>query len=490
MAKIDFVEEIDFVEDKPENKKIDLTPSGLINNISGAAASAIMAPYTAIKEGVNPIEATKKNWEKVQEAQKTNPHPYMDAVTDLAGYMLLPQANLFKGAGLLAKVGNSALTGGYQGALTGGLESLKNQGDLSGAGSGAGIGAGANVGIPLALKGAVKTLQLLPASGGVIAKAVGRIQPETLKRAVQPDSIALDLTKPEAQSLLMNTTERVQNSYQNLLNKQAKNVETAIENLNELDDGVDALTLMSDINDTFNQYGGKKINPARNMTGKLENDLYELISKGADKQGNLAPIDLQKAKEQIGKMVKWDDATAANYYNPILEQVYGKYNSRLSQLSPELAEANAAYSQLNDFMKNEGVRKILRQGDNIDVASSALKNYDNTVTKGNTNRNIQDLENLLVKAGEKPFLRDIDDVNAAMDLLNARATGDSWLANIATQTTRPVLKTIRKLNQLGIPQAIQKATDKAKSLQRILPPAAVMSTSPMLYGGVEYNDYR
>ena len=40
---------------------------------------------------------------------------------------------------------------------------------------------------------------------------------------------------------------------------------------------------------------------------------------------------------------------------------------------------------------------ILRPGDNIDTASSALRNYNSTVTKGNTNRNIQDLENLFVK---------------------------------------------------------------------------------------------
>jgi hypothetical protein len=405
--------------------------------------------------------------------------PYANAARDTA------LATISRGkAGFLPTVGREAAIGAVQGGTSEALNEMAKNGlspnTLKKFGQGAGIGG---------TVGAVA-----PAVSAVANKAFLNIFPglkeKTVQQLIKPNSQALDLNEETAQNLLMDTTENVRESYQDLLNKKAADVENAINNLKTQANGVDALTLMSDINDTFNQYGGKKINPARNMTGKLESDLYELIAKGADERGDLAPIDLQKAKEQIGKMVKWDDATAANYYNPILEQVYGKYNTRLSQLSPELAEANAAYSQLNDFMKNEGVRKILRNGDNIDAASSTLRNYNNTVTKGNTNRNIQDLENLLVSNGYEPFLNKIDDVNAANELLKTPQTG--WnimdiMQKVKDTAERPVLLGARKINQLG--EKIKPLTDNVK-LQRLLPPAAVMSTSPMLYGGVEYNDYR
>jgi hypothetical protein len=107
--------------------------------------------------------------------------------------------------------------------------------------------------------------------------------------------------------------------------------------------------------------------------------------------------------------------------------------------------------QLAKFENNEGVRRILnppKKGD-IDSASTALRNYNSTVTKGNTNRNIQDLEKLFVENGKQPFLNDIDHVNAAMDLLNIRGTGDSWLANVITQSTRPALKAVRGYNRFA-----------------------------------------
>ena len=117
---------------------------------------------------------------------------------------------------------------------------------------------------------------------------------------------------------------------------------------------------------------------------------------------------------------------------------------------------------------------IAIDGNKIDSASSALRNYNSTVTKGNTNRNIQDLENLFVKEGAQPFLNDIDDVNAAMDLLNARSTGDSWLANLTTQLSRPALKGVRYLNQKGIPETMVNFSNKVSpEIRRLLTPALV-----------------
>jgi hypothetical protein len=444
---------------------------------------------------------------------------------------------------------------------------------------------GGSVGGSLPVVGTVakEAIKLLPKTGGILAKTIGRVKPESLTRAVQPDSKALDLTEPQAQNLLMDTTERVRDTYKKMLSEAGQNVGDVANSLKNVGDRVNVNDLKGDITRTFNKYQGDSVNPARNMTGSLETDLLTLIDNaGAQKKINtppiktqnaellaekellkeynsfkkalikkygsidelkrltqkdikqnalygerfdslddyrellayeqllqnakfvnnkipssvngefigsgnigaipeqvatenvpftISPIDLQKIKEQVGHMINWSDEAAKNYQNPILEQIYGKFNNRLSNLAPELAEANKEYAKLAKFKKNEGLNRILKATDNIDSASTALKNYNSTVTKGNTNRNIQDLEEVFVKAGEKPFLKDIDDVNAAMDLLNARSTGDSWLANLATQATRPALKIARRFNQLGIPQFFNNA---GQITQQTIPPLSAI----------------
>lgn len=45
------------------------------------------------------------------------------------------------------------------------------------------------------------------------------IEAKTIQRAVNPNSIALDLNNDTAQNLLMNTTEDVRNAYNTILNE-------------------------------------------------------------------------------------------------------------------------------------------------------------------------------------------------------------------------------------------------------------------------------
>jgi hypothetical protein len=640
----------DVVFDEPK-KGIDISPSGLVKQ----AAAGIAAPIRALTRGETIPEAYKRG----REAQEQSALNKLSPVVDIGTYLYLPQANLLKG-GKLTTVGNNLLTGGYQGGVIGGIESLKKEGDLSGVGSGSAIGASVTAGLPLGLQAVEKTTKLLPMAGGMFAKALGRIQPETLERAVQPDSIALDLTRPQAQNLLMDTTERVRDTYKRLLAGAGQNVRNVANNLKNIENRINVEDLKGDIKGIFDKYQGDVVNPARNMTGELEQGLNRLVESGTqrpnlipqaenkplnfskekqeeafrilseatgkpinwlksqlnadtfangvgarkefienlvnntddrlanlgndyfknmkyynvsnlddinagteiaerafddianrrfnvnnlepietafnkadneynnlinniisnandkniyntafakienivkdlpvdaqasylekfyndvaniDKMSNsVSPTDLQKIKEQIGHMVNWSDETAKNYQNPILEQLYGKFNDRLSNLSPELAEVNKEYAKLARFKKNEGLNRILRPTDSIDSASSALKNYNSTVTKGNTNRNIQDLENEFINAGEAPFLKDIDDVNAAMDLLNARSTGDSWLANLATQLTRPALKFARGVNRSGLPEIYERL--KLRSPRYLTP---LLYGTPTLYGRV------
>lgn len=590
------------------------------------------------------------------------------------GQKLVPTANIgtaiYTGGlggtakGLLPSIGRGMLQGGIQGGVEGLTSGLADEGlsidalnrGLSGLGAGTTVG-GALETIPYIGKPLSKAMKLIPQTATLTAKTVGRIKPETLQRAVNPESIALDLTEPQATNLLMNTTERVRNAYNDILAKRGQEVGEAVKNLRNSDiKPIKTEDLRKDIISTFDQYQGGKINPARNMTGDLENKLLDLIESGniapdelvnlskeadilgefipkkkkeaykilaratgksekwlktqlgskSSKKGvgkrqqtieemlentsdrltdlpaseydyykpigdasdtdlarrayddimnnrfyqqanpqdvmfneiengykdilnnfiknqnedmayvqlenltrNLSddmkfdfieqlandidslnnsntvnPIDLQKIKEQVGKMAKWGDETSREYSEPIARQIYGKFQNRLSNLSPELAQANKRFSDVVNFKKNEGLKSILRAGDTLDTASRTLRNYNSTITKGNTARNIQDLENLLVGEGYEPFLNQIDDINAAMDLLNIEKTGDSWLANYTKQATKPLLKLYRGLNRLE--PTLQPLR---QNVSRLVTPTAVGLTIP-LQGGIVYNEDR
>lgn len=408
-------------------------------------------------------------------------------IGETAPYLALPEANLLKGTGFGAKLGNSILTNTYQGGLIGGLESLKNEGNMSGTGFGAGLGATIGTAFPIIGAGISK---LLPRIGSSLAG----VSTDTINQAIKPNSKALDLKPDQAQALLYDTTQNVRNAYNNLLNKRGQAVNDAVENLRSNQYRIPVQDLKNDITQTFDQYGGDLINPARNMTRNLENDLQDLIASGGKEtpiqglkgatditESTISPIDLEKAKQQIGNMINWQDETARNYRNPILEQIYGKYNSKLSNLSPELAAANESFANLRNFKNNEGLRRVLRAGDNIDNASSALKNYNSTVTKGNTGRNIQDLENVLVANGEQPFLNTIDDINAAMDLNRSIGTGRNFggvTDAVKALLVEPTLRGARAFNRTGIPQ-------KVNFLRENVP----LSTIQMLYGlGRSFNE--
>lgn len=408
-------------------------------------------------------------------------------IGETAPYLALPEVNLLKDIGFGAELGNSILTNTYQGGLIGGLESLRNEGNISGTGIGAGLGATVGTAFPIIGAGVSK---LLPRIGSSLAG----VSTDTINQAIKPNSKALDLNPDQAQALLYDTTQNVRNAYNNLLSKRGQAVNDAVENLRGNRYRIPVQDLKNDITQTFDQYGGDLINPARNMTRNLENDLQDLIASGGKEtpiqglggatditESTISPIDLEKAKQQIGNMVNWRDEAARNYRNPILEQIYGKYNSRLSNLSPELAAANESFANLRNFKNNEGIRRVLRAGDNIDSASSALKNYNSTVTKGNTGRNIQDLENILVANGEQPFLNIIDDINAAMDLNKSIGTGRNFggvTDAVKALLVEPTLRGARAFNRTGIPQQIN-------YLRENVP----LSTIQMLYGlGRPFNE--
>ena len=230
------------------------------------------------------------------------------------------------------------------------------------------------------------------------------------------------------------------------------------------------------------------------LNDRFWSKFYEAVGKAdeilGEGQNYIKPKELYDINKNINNMIDWDKPSAA-LKNDVLEQMYLSNAKRISDISPQLKAANKAYADLMDFQKNEGIRRILNNQNNIDTASSALRNYNSTVTKGNTNRNIQDLERILVQNNEKPFLNDIDDVNAAMDLLKKEGTGMGGIAGLVKDVTViPALKGIKKFKQSEIPEKLITIKDELKKLGRFMPSLGTKAGANMLYGGVEYNDYQ
>lgn len=428
------------------------------------------------------------------------------------------------------------------------------------------------------------------------------LKEKTVRRLINPNSKALDLNEDTAQNLLMNTTERVRDSYNKITNQKGNIVGNLLhelpedvnfkvgdilqdydkiynnyslsrnealnpainatkkeyskiqdmlysnsdKNINEFKQGLDDLryprmdlevlrgkhkgnfytksldSMQNNIEIAYRRFNGDIIDRIKNNPELLENansiqhfeniiqdmnnkvpdeiieDMYSRLYQiiGSSDKLNKAnytvnPKELYDINKNISDMTDWKAVDAATK-NDVLEQMYGANAARISNLSPELAAANKEYSQLMDFRNNEGIDRILNKRERIDNASSALRNYNTTITKGNTNRNIQDLENLFIKEGEQPFLNDIDDVNAANELLKTVETGFNPLGitdKLKNMVETPILKGARAANRfLNTPQIqnIYNAINKPipDSVRRLLTPLAVRSSVPMLYGGI------
>lgn len=238
----------------------------------------------------------------------------------------------------------------------------------------------------------------------------------------------------------------------------------------------------------FNIAEQKFNNIVKNLPAEVQEDFANKFINDIDTitkdRNTISAIDLQKMKQQIGQMTNWADTTRPKIQNTVLEQVYGQMKNRLEDLSPELAQANKDFAYLKGFQEDEGLKTILAPGGAIDKASTALKNYNSTVSKGNTAQNIQTLENTLVKKGEQPFLSTMDDINAAMDLLKQERTGLGSIAELGKSIiTRPALKLARAYNRSSIPNKLYNIKTALKGL------AVPLMYRPQLQGSVEYNDY-
>lgn len=220
-----------------------------------------------------------------------------------------------------------------------------------------------------------------------------------------------------------------------------------------------------------------KVSPSPNLDFTGQPGDNNIITDNEAFFNSIAPADLYDVTKQLGKMTNWNNPDT-KLQNQIIERVYGDYSNKLSSLSPELAQANKAYSDLKNFQKNDGIRKILRKDNDIDTASAALRNYNSTITKGNTNKNINDLENMLVNEGYEPFINQIDDINAVEVLNRKLETGDSTVSNLSRNlAVKPALRVLNILNKNGLIDNLYKGLNSS-------PPSWLM---PVLMGIKEKN---
>ena len=459
---------------------IDFSPIAIGQNIGNVLAT----PFVAQKENLPLKEAYNIASQRTENANNEPINKWGKGVADFALYSALPAGNVFKGTGALAKTGNFITNAAIQGGLPGVIEGAKEGNAIGGGLTGTTI-ASAVQGLP----GIAKL------GGWAFKHAFPGLRAKTVEQLIKPNSKALDLTEETAQNLLMDTTERIQKDYRNLLNKAGENVNLASLRLPE-ERGVFASSLKNSLDDIYRGHsvsGVEGLNPAYDVAGDIYQDLINKIDIASDVK-DIGRVSAPKLADIMGSIknypINWQTSNAKDR-QALLKQIYGDFSRRLGNLSPELRKANAEYAKLAKFDDNEGLKQIINpnviDGNKIDSASTALRNYNSTITKGNTNRNIQDLEKLLVSKGKQPFLNDIDDVNAANELLKTAETGinpfglTDKLKNIVE---RPILLGARKYNQVVEP-IINNLSDKiSPEVRRLLTPFAIQKTTPMLYGEV------
>lgn len=397
-------------------------------------------------------------------------------------------ALLTQGMGNTGTLLNMAKGQSAQGAIQGAVEGF--MGGLADTGSpieglkrglaGAGIGAGTGIAQPLGTK--------------LLLNSVPGVKEQVVREVVKPDSIALDLTKEQADRLAQDTTQRFKDAYQGLMKNAGEKVNQAIRNLGRNTQNTNAEVLKNDIKSIFDSYQLGESNRMRELTGNLEKELMDSIdSKVIPNQTTqeITPLSLQGEKLKIGAMTDWDNPKAKNK-NQILEQVYGKFNDRISAMSPELAQANQEYARLADYMGEKSrVRDVLNDNVKLSTSTSALKNYKAT------DDSLLELENILTQQGHKPFLNDIDQANLANELWESMKTGfnPGGITDKAKEVlARPVLNLTRGLNRAygKLPEQVQQISAPLQEmLRRGLNTSGLNAVAPyLLQGGLQYNDYQ
>lgn len=298
-------------------------------------------------------------------------------VGEVAPAFLLPEVKAFQGANTLAKVGNAGLTGLYQGGLLGGLESLKNDGDLSGLGIGALAGGALGAGMPIVGTGFAKMAEnpTFQKSLSKTLEALTSVPEKYTQRALKaelagnslftgkfdPETAYIPIERQLRRSIdMLPTKEDYAKSFSNIAQKAKtgmdkklleKNVELNNVIRNMPQEANDITALRDSIDRGLNKYQFGDVNPALEEAGSVINKAKKQLgySNTDDIQEALnAYVNNYKVQKGIGGTLDKEKEDIA--FN-VLAQATGKNKNWLkSQLKAEMPKMSTQKRQ--EFIQN------------------------------------------------------------------------------------------------------------------------------------------
>lgn len=396
---------ITFDELQNNSKKgIDLTPSGLIKGTAQNIASALTAPIKAMQNNTSIPEAFRQNKEFLNNnAEQYTNHPVQDFATDMVVYSALP---VVRGTGLAAR----GLTGAYQGGIIGGLESLKNQGDLSGISEGGVTGAALTTFLPPALQGLsnkIKNTIENPAfqkGTSKVLEALTSVPQKYSQRALDAELAGNSLFKgkfdPETAYIpverklrtaknMLPTSEDFAKTYYELGQKATRGMNTIKENAgNKIQNVLQNLNdkeiknngIRNAVNSVINKFGeGGVYNSAKRNAPRVTNLLNEELSKEG-----LTLRDLHRIKEDLYDI---------------------GYQAAGAREGTQAEAARGTAEQINNYLRGVAPGYI-QPNEQYSLITNIERGLDNENTIANKIRNIGSEQNIL--SGLDQRLKDID----------------------------------------------------------------------------------
>nr|DAY81784.1 MAG TPA: hypothetical protein [Caudoviricetes sp.] len=333
-------------------------------------------------------------------------------IGEVAPAFLLPEVKAFQGANTLAKVGNTGLTGLYQGGLFGGLESLKNEGDLSGFGIGALAGGALGASMPAVGTGFAKMAEnpTFQKSLSKTLEALTSVPEKYTQRALKaeltgnslftgkfdPETAYIPIEKQLRRSIdMLPTKEDYAKSFSNIAQKAKtgmdkklleKNVELNNVIRNMPQEASDISALRESIDTGLGKYQFGDINPALEEAGGVIN----------------------KAKKQLGYQGSDDIKTALNNYvndynvksglGGTLDKIMGR-NFRKQAINPTeqmILEADANYSNiLSNLTRNPNEQGYTEAYKALNTLTQNMDDYTKQLYAERLMNDIDNIENIV-----------------------------------------------------------------------------------------------
>lgn len=291
---------------------------------------------------------------------QTTPGKISQFVGSLLSTLALPNVNAFKGAGLLSKIGNGALTGVYQGGLIGGTNAANNnQNVMQGVGQGAKIGSFVGGGLPVA---GAAFKKISPALGSIAG--IGKNDYQTVFDNIKNMPVTRALLNPILGTKSAKTGEIVGNEIEKLktmpdfdgkeINNLTQNTIDKYANGASINPTADAVRPELNQIQKYLDEGNSQLVQLSNGQTMTSDEFAQFFPDMKPKDINAKEIDLSKVKPMNLQVIKQDlqDKLDFNPDNPtytkqgsaLLRDLQHQYKNKLEEISPELGKANKEHS--------------------------------------------------------------------------------------------------------------------------------------------------